>query len=175
VDKFIVDILRQVTGVKPGERQHPIPAGAAQTVRDVMMPLTSVIRHDADLPAIAEAFVVSNSRRLIVVDDEGRAIGLVSDGDVVSRVQPQQRRNVLQALGLAGSMPTSHVTAHDLMSPGVLSASPDLPLVEAVRQMLSAGRKWLVVTDEQGRPLGFVDRQIALRAVSAHVGRQSSG
>ena len=29
---------------------------------------------------------------MIVVDDEGRAVGLVSDGDGVSRVQPQQQR-----------------------------------------------------------------------------------
>jgi len=73
---------------------------------------------------------------------------------------------VLRALSHGGAMPASHVTARDLMSPGVLAASPDLPVVEAVKQMLAKERKWLVVVDDQGHPLGLVDRQMALRAVS---------
>jgi CBS domain-containing protein len=164
-----VDILRQVTGVKQGERPSSVPAGAAQAVRDVMQPLKSVVRHDADLATIAGAFVECNSRRLIVVDHGGRAIGLVSDGDVVSRVQPQQRRGVLAALGLGSPVPPSDVTARDLMSPGVLTVAPDLDIVEAVRQMLATGRKWMVVIDDQGRPLGLVDRQAVLQAVTAAI------
>ena len=33
--------------------------------------------------------------------------------------------------------------------------------------MLSTGRKWLVVVDEAGKPLGLVDRQILLEAIAS--------
>lgn len=51
------------------------------------------------------------------------------------------------------------------MSPGVLTAKPETPLVEAVKMMTSPKRKWLVV-DENNLPLGLVDRHILLRAMT---------
>jgi predicted transcriptional regulator len=32
--------------------------------------------------------------------------------------------------------------------------------------MLAQGRKWLVVVDQEGKPLGLIDRQILLKAIS---------
>jgi CBS-domain-containing membrane protein len=52
------------------------------------------------------------------------------------------------------------------MSPGVLTARPETPIVEAVKMMMSPKRKWLVVVDEHDQPLGLVDRHILLRAMS---------
>jgi predicted transcriptional regulator len=91
---------------------------------------------------------------------------LISDSDVVSRVQPHERLGVLGALR-GGKAPDSNVTAQDLMSPVVLTASEDTPLVEAARQMLAQHRKWLVVIGREGKTLGLVDRQILLKALTA--------
>jgi CBS-domain-containing membrane protein len=63
--------------------------------------------------------------------------------------------------------PSSNIKARDLMSPGVLTAGPDTPLVETARKMLSQHRKWLVVVDEEGRTMGLVDRQVLLKALTA--------
>jgi predicted transcriptional regulator len=49
----------------------------------------------------------------------------------------------------------------------VLTARPDICLVEAAKQMLSQQRKWLVVVDREGKTLGLVDRQILLNALAA--------
>ncbi|HOW91895.1 MAG TPA: CBS domain-containing protein, partial [Anaerolineaceae bacterium] len=58
-------------------------------------------------------------------------------------------------------------TAAELMSPGVLSVSPQTPVTQAARLMLEKGRKWMVVVDDSNKPLGLVDRQILLEAISA--------
>ncbi len=105
-------------------------------------------------------------RRLIVVDDKEHPIGLISDSDVVSRIQPRERRKFLGALR-GGPAPAGKITAQELMSPGVLTASADTPLVEAARQMLTQQRKWLVVVDREGKTRGLVDRQILLKALTS--------
>jgi len=63
---------------------------------------------------------------------------------------------VLAALRRMLPAPTGQATAAQLMSPGVLTAAPDLPLLEAAKQMLSKQRKWLVVVDQEGKPLAFL-------------------
>ena len=85
---------------------------------------------------------------------------------VVARVQPARRRNILDSLRQIGKPAPGKETAFDLMSPGPLTAGPDLPVVDAVKMMLAESRKWLVVVDENGRPLGLVDRQMLLEAIS---------
>ena len=157
-----VDILRQVTDAQVGSRH--IPEGAGQTVRQVMSPNVPIVPADADLTTIVNQFVQADTHRLIVVD-RGQPIGLISDADVVTRIQPKQRRGVLDALR-GGAVPVSTATARELMSPEVLTLSPDLPVVQAVRQMLAAGRKWMVAVDEKDQPVGLVDRQALLRAIT---------
>jgi CBS-domain-containing membrane protein len=160
-----VDILRQVLDIAPKSQKLQIPTGAALTVRQVMYSEVPVVESASYLASIVAALVESGMRRLIVVDTENRPIGLISDSDVVSRVQPHERHGVLQALR-GGSAPASNVTAQELMSPVVLTASEDIPIVEAAQQMLSQHRKWLVVVDHDGITLGLVDRQILLKALT---------
>ena len=76
------------------------------------------------------------------------------------------RRRVLDALRGQSPVPLSDVTARSLMSPEVITVSPDLSVVDTVKMMLSAQRKWVVAVDASGRPVGLVDREAVLRAVS---------
>jgi len=160
-----VDILRLVA--EKAAKKVTAPLGAARNVRDVMSATIPSVRHDDDLTAIVEALLENGSHRLIVTDAAGKAIGLISDSDVVARIQPEHQRGVLAALLGRGSAPATDVTAEQLMSPGVLSARPETPLLEAARLMMSPKRKWLVVVDENDHPLGLVDRQILLMAMTS--------
>ena len=160
-----VDILRLLTE-KPAAKMTA-PLGAAKNVRDVMSQTIPAVHHDDDLTAIVEKLLESGSHRVIVLSSAGKAIGLISDSDVVARIQPAQRQGVLAALFGDAVAPNSDVTAQELMSPGVLTARPETPLVEAVRMMMSPKRKWLVVVDEQENPIGLVDRHILLRAMTS--------
>ncbi|MCS6993676.1 MAG: DUF190 domain-containing protein [Anaerolineales bacterium] len=159
-----VDILRLLTE-KPAAK-WAAPPGAAQTVRDVMSRVIPAVRHDDELPEIVEKLLESGAHRVIVLDSAGKAIGLISDSDVVARIQPTERKGVLAALFGSASTPPSAATAAELMSPGVLTARPETPLLTAARMMMNPKRKWLVVVDENDYPLGLVDRHILLRALT---------
>ncbi len=161
-----VDILRQVAGEEAKRRAAQAPAGAAKTLGAIMQPEVPVAPQDAEVGELIARFLEFGTRRLIVVDDEGRPLGLVSDADVVTRVQPAARRGALNALRGVKNVLHEKNTARELMSDGALTAPPDTTLAEAAQLMLSQKRKWLAVTDSQGKAIGLVDRQILLRALA---------
>jgi CBS-domain-containing membrane protein len=160
-----VDILRLLTKRPVGKITAPL--GAAKTVQDVMTPVIPAVNHDDGLAEIVEKLLECGSHRVIVLDAAGKAVGLISDSDVVARIQPAQRRGILAALLGNSDTPDSSVTAASLMSPGVLTCRPETPLVDAARMMMSLKRKWLVVVDDHEKPLGLVDRHLLLRALTS--------
>jgi CBS-domain-containing membrane protein len=162
-----LDILHQVANTPHSEPGTPLPSGAVRTIADVMSSEIPMVNQDDDLATIIEKFTKTASNRLIVADAKGKAIGLISDSDVVSRVQPAKRRSIQEALRRIGKAPAGKENAYDLMSPGPLTAAPDLPVADAVKKMLAESRKWLVVVDVYGKPLGLVDRQILLEAITS--------
>jgi CBS domain-containing protein len=162
-----LDILRQVAIAPEAVPTAQLPTGAIRTVADVMGSDIPMANLDDDLSILIEKFSKTNSHRLIVVDSAGVAIGLISDSDVVARVQPARQRGILDAFKQIGKPPAGKETAFDLMSPGPLTGSPDMPIVDAIKIMLADSRKWLVVVDGEGKPLGLVDRQIMLEAIAA--------
>jgi CBS domain-containing protein len=106
-------------------------------------------------------------KRVVVLDEQERPVGIITDGDLVARVSPVLRRNVLQALAarvLRSDLSRGEASAREVMSESVLSAPQETTIVEAITLMLREGRKRLVVVDEQGRPIGIVDRQTLLAA-----------
>jgi CBS domain-containing protein len=161
-----VDILNQVVSEEAIKRAAQAPAGAAQIVGDIMLSEVPAIHEDAKLDELVARFLEAGTRRLIVTDDSGRPLGLISDADVITRVQPAVQRGVLQALLGKRTTPDEKVTARQLMSGGVLSVPPETSLTEAAWKMLSEKRKWMVVVDEGGKAVGLVDRQVLLKAVS---------
>lgn len=164
-----VDVLRQVVGEEARKRAAQAPTGAARTLGDIMIPEVPTIEADAHLAEVIARFLEAGTRRLIVVDDAGRPLGMISDADAVTRVQPGSQRGVMQALRGRKNAPDERITASQLMSRQVLSASPDTPLTEATQRMLSQKRKWMVVVDGQGKAIGLVDRQVLFKAMMHHV------
>ena len=162
-----LDILRQVANSSFEAPEMHLPAGTLKTVKEIMRSDIPMVSQDDDLAVIIEKFSQSDSHRLIVVDAVGKVIGLISDSDVIARVQPSRRRSILDAFRQLGQPPAGKETALDLMSSDPLSGAPDLSLVDAIKIMLADARKWLVVVDENNRPLGLVDRKILLEAVAS--------
>jgi CBS domain-containing protein len=168
-----LDILRQVAHNPYAGPPTHLPSGAVRTVQDIMSADIPMTNQDDDLSTIIEKFSQTDSHRLVVVDAEGKPLGLVSDSDVVARVQPAKRRGILDAFRRTGKPPSGKETAFDLMSPGPLTAPPELAVVDALKLMLAKSRKWMVVVDEAGRPLGLVDRQIMLEAIASFYGKDA--
>ena len=163
-----VDVLRQVVSEESKKRAAKAPTGAARTLGDIMIPEIPTIEEDAQLADVVARFLEAGTRRLIVVNEAGHPLGLISDADAVTRVQPAAQRGVMQALRGGKNLPNEKITASQLMSREVLSAPPDTLLTDATHMMLSQKRKWMVVVDETGKAIGLVDRQALLKAVMHH-------
>jgi predicted transcriptional regulator len=165
-----LDILQRVADAHTKVGKKPTQPSAGYIVSDVMQREIPTVRANMALAELVDAFVEANTHRLIVVDDDDKPLGLVSDADVVSRIQPTQQRGILDALQRRGPAPSSATTAGELMSPEVLTVAPNTSLTEAVQIMLSAERKWMIVVDGSGKPVGLLDRQALLRAVAGNGG-----
>jgi predicted transcriptional regulator len=142
-----------------------LPSGAVRIVGDVMRTDIPTVRLDENLASIVEKFVTGDTHRLVVIDEAGLAVGLIADSDVVERVQPEHRGGILDAFRNIGKPPVGKETAADIMSTGVISILPGTSIMDAASKMLAESRKWLVVINETGLPIGLVDRQTLLEAL----------
>ncbi len=163
-----VDVLKQVVSEESKKRAAKAPAGAARTLGDIMIPEIPTIEEDDQLADIIARFLEAGTRRLVVVNEAGQPLGLISDADAVTRVQPTSQQGVIQALRGKRSVPDEKTTAAQLMSREMMSAPPETSLTDAAYLMLSQKRKWLVVVNAEGKAVGLVDRQILLKALSSH-------
>jgi CBS domain-containing protein len=159
-----VDVLHSLVNAPPGVEDHAQINGT--TLGEVMSLHVPTVEESTLLPDIVDKMVDGDWRRVIVVDQNERPVGLITDGDLVARVTPKEGSSVVAALiGRGPSHPSSNVPARKIMSEGVLTGPPETPLAEAVGQMLQRQYKRFVVVDAQGKPIGMVDRQTALRAL----------
>lgn len=168
-----LDILRQVADTTSETVVPQVSSGVGRKVADIMRIDVPMVNQYDDLSTIIEKFLRTESYRLIVVDAAGKAIGLISDSDVVARVQPAKRKGIIEALRNIRKPPPGKETALELMSPGLLMVKPETPIIEALRIMLKAGRKWMVVADENNRPLGLLDRQLMLEALANETNQEA--
>lgn len=163
-----VDVLRTVAPLPP-HRTPESPAEPRPTghrLKDILTPHFPKVAPDDDLATVVETLLAHRARRVVVVDEQERPLGLITDAEILARVAPQARPGLWDALlHRHPSSPTQDLSARDLMSPEVLTAPAEATLSEALAQMLAANRKWLVVVDDEGRALGMIDRQQALRAL----------
>jgi CBS-domain-containing membrane protein len=160
-----LDLLRQVLDAPGIVARQPAEPAAGRLAKEIMTQEMPLVQEETDLAGVIASFLNSGGHRVIVVDAEGYPVGLISDSDVVGRLQPAHRRGILGALRGGSSLPKISVTARELMSPGVETISGETSVVDAIQKMLTVGRKWLVVVDDQGKPVGLIDREIALEAL----------
>lgn len=162
-----LDILRAAAGNGAGKQeQAPVPH-PGQTIGEVMSTRIPTVYANDDLSDVLKQMLQTDVQHVIVLDEQGKPAGVITDGDLVARVSPAVRRSVLQALiaRVVGSeVSRGYATARDLMSERVLSAPEATPVVEAIEMMLRESRKRIVVINEQGYPIGIVDRQTLLAA-----------
>lgn len=160
-----LDVLRTVapTGASASGSKS---AARGRTVGEVMDTNVPTVKADADLAEIVELLVGAELKRVAVLDDAGRVVGVITDGDLIARVRPEARTGLLAALMGRGVAPDAGEAAGSLMSSNVLKGTPDTPIPDAIQQMLAGKRKRYYVVDAQGRLLGAVDRQTLLRSIA---------
>jgi len=116
-------------------------------VRDLMHRGLLTCRPDATLGQVAVLLNQNHVHALIVTDRSGRALGVLSDYDLLAGEWLSSDPESLTVM--------RKLTAADLMSQPVDSVESDLPMCDAVRVLIEKDVSRLLVT-EQGKPVGVI-------------------
>lgn len=161
-----------------GTQPLQLPATHA-TVPTQQRPIANYINSDVvtvtaqtPLNDVIDALITSPLKRIIVVDEQHRIQGIISDVDVLAHMQEELRPHFLSLLtrrgrgARTGSLRTTHngaIVAYDVMNSNVTMVVETTSVQETIEKMLVAKRKFLPVISERGRLLGVVGRSDLLR------------
>jgi CBS-domain-containing membrane protein len=127
----------------------------------------STVHPETPLPEVFQAVVSTRLNRALVVDQDRRVVGIVTDAELLERITPALRQGAIRSLmqRLPFVHPQGEMAAHargrtaaDLMTQAFATAREDTLLSAAIATMLSGNHKVLAVTDAAGRLVGMVDR-----------------
>lgn len=161
-----MDILRAAGETFPREPAAALDHAGARVVGEIMRADAPVVRADADLASVVDAVTSTRLNRAVVLDEGRRVVGVVSDADVLRRVDPALDAGIVGGLmRTTGRSPRSGVTAAQLVTRPAITGGPETPIADAARAMVEQARKVLCVVDADGAFLGMVDRADVLRAL----------
>ncbi|MFC7548885.1 CBS domain-containing protein [Plantactinospora sp. GCM10030261] len=131
-------------------------------VADVMTREVVTVAPDTGYQLVADLLVGNQISAVPVVDPERRVLGIVSEADLMARLEGADRRSShpLTARRLHAARDRSRGnTAADLMSAPAVTISRDASVTAAARLIDVTGVKRLPVVDENGRLVGIVSRR----------------
>lgn len=136
-------------------------------VQDVMTRDVLVVSPDTPYREVVDSLVRGRVTAVPVVDAERRVIGVVSEADVLHKVEfigdERQRRTFERPSRRAAREKAHAAVAADLMSAPAITVEPETPIVAAARRIEAARVKRLPVVDADGRLVGIVSRRDLLR------------
>lgn len=172
------DLLKTVA---EGLRQRPeqplrLADGAPATVGELMIADVPTVHRETPLAEALDRLLETAKRRVVVVDDDRRVVGIITDGDVLRRAARRVEIGALQRLATwlgGGARPEGLAvaaqgrTAADIMTDPVVTIPAGAPIGEAIRLMMAHQVKRLPVVDADGRLRGLVGRAAVLSALYA--------
>ncbi|MBM3528485.1 MAG: CBS domain-containing protein [Alphaproteobacteria bacterium] len=140
---------------------------------DVMVTQVITVGPDATVQEIANT-LLSNRISGVPVVDGGKLVGIVSEGDLMHRVEAGTERQYswwLKLVGDKGNMARDFLKSHaikaaDVMTKPVITAPPDMPLGE-VASLLEKNRIKRVPIVADGKLVGIISRANLLQALAA--------
>jgi CBS domain-containing protein len=133
----------------------------AKLVKDMMHANMITCKSDATLGQVAILLHNNHIHALVVADRDGRAIGVISDFDLLAGEWLSSDPESLNTM--------RQLTAADLMSKPINTIEEDIPINEAVREFIEKEVNRLIVT-KQGKPVGI----ISLSDFVAHIAESGS-
>ncbi len=136
-------------------------------VLDLMTIDVVTVRADDTLKEAARRMIRHRVSGLPVVDDHGKLVGIVTEGDFLAREMNRDHPEppgLLSALFGAEEYHDEAVTVGEVMAKSVVTVSRDSSLSEAARMMAGHGVKRLPVVDGDGMLLGILSRADVVEA-----------
>jgi len=148
-------------------------ATTGATIAELMEPNAPTVLPTAHLEEVLQALERSRQLRVVVVDEEQRVLGIISDGDILQRSQQGRNPSLLGRLRNlitggsrhAVTLPASDERAADLMTTPVVTVNQNTAPEAALTLMLRDRIKRLPVVDDEGRLLGLLGRASLLRGL----------
>jgi CBS domain-containing protein len=145
---------------------------------DVMVHDVVTVQPDTDVAEAIKLLAEHDVSALPVVDLAGNLVGVLSEADLIHRVEigtekrrPWWQEAVTGASTLATEFAKSHgKKVHEIMTSGVISVSEDTPLSEIAGLFERKGIKRVPVVRD-GRLVGIVSRSNLIQALASVVGR----
>jgi CBS domain-containing protein len=170
-----LDVLRSVEFHAGGQEVQAAAPRGGSSIAELLEPNVPTVTPDATLDAVMAALEAHQQRRVLVVDAQQHALGIITDGDLLRRVRRAQRPGWLQQLrslvtgerGVDAGQPDTSQTAGELMTTPVITVRVDATLHDALRLMLDHQIKRLPVVDDAGRLLGLLGRGSLLSGLLA--------
>ena len=142
--------------------------------RDVMVTPVITIKPNSSVQEVAKTFLDRRISAVPVVDDQGKIVGMVSEGDLMHRSEAgTERRHSwwLRALTSDDTLAAEYVMAHarkvaDIMTRDVITASPDTPLHEIATLLEKNSIKRVPIVMD-GQLVGIVSRANLIQAIAS--------
>jgi CBS-domain-containing membrane protein len=133
--------------------------------RDVMVAPVITVKPYSTVKEVAKTLVDRRISAVPVVDNAGKLVGIVSDGDLMHRAETGTERRYrwwIRLMGGDASLPADYIKAHgckaaDIMTQNVITAAPETPLDE-IAGMLERNSIKRVPIVQDGRLVGIVSR-----------------
>jgi len=162
------DILREIVfaGISTPNGAHTVFDWDVQ-VGEVELEPAATIGLDDALDDAVEAMVTGGRKRLVVIDSNRQAVGILTESDLLSRVSNGERSRVLKMLN-------DHIRSEDfmlaetvqqIMTTPVLTVQAESTATAALRLMIENHIKRLPVIDSIGHVQGMVGRAGLMRAL----------
>ena len=164
-----LDVLETFASHAQGQEGLPtLPKGLLQTAADVMFHDVATVSPETSLNEVLNRIVSTPLRRVIVVDETRRVLGMISDADLLERAATHPSPGFLRQIIAFLARPPAEVirisgSASEAMEKDVYTVQSTTPLSEIARIMTEKRVKRIVVVDDSGRLLGMVDRESILR------------
>jgi acetoin utilization protein AcuB len=121
-------------------------------VRDRMTSPAKTVRPDSSFQDALQMMREGNFRRLPVVDDHGKLVGIVAERDLLHAApSPATSLSVWEVNYLLWKLRVA-----DLMTTHVVSVSPEIPVEDAAQIMVSRKIGGLPVVDSAGQVIGVI-------------------
>jgi CBS domain-containing protein len=142
--------------------------------RDVMVSPAITVKQSCTVREVAKAFIEHGISGVPVVDDQGKLVGIVSEGDLMHRSEAGTERKRswwLRAFTADDTLAADYVKAHacrvaDIMTRHVITAAPETPLRD-IAALLEKNSVKRVPIMENGHLVGIISRANLVQAVAS--------
>ncbi len=142
--------------------------------RDVMTRNVVTVEPDTPVTEIARLLLEKRISGVPVVERDGRLVGIVSEGDLMRRVEEGRARSGswwLAMLGIPEERAIEYVRTHgrrarDVMTRHLVTVTPDTPIGKVARLLEEKHIKRMPVV-ENDRLVGIISRADLLRAIAS--------